>query len=96
MPTKNVIFAIVTPLVLMAIIAVLVVSVGETLLAVHHWAEHAYHVGDYATAEENKYWGEIAALPAVGVALGLATVFLLGGIVASMIAPQPKSSSRSH
>jgi len=90
MPRQNVIFAIVTPLVLMAIIAVFVISIGETLLATHEWAHHYYHV------EEHPEMREIAALPSVGVALGLASLFLIGGIVASMLAPQPKSSSSSH
>lgn len=96
MPRRNVIFLIVTPLVLMAIIAVVVVSVGEALLAMHHWAHHAYHIGDYPTPEENRYWREIAALYPVSIALGLSTLFLVGGVVASMIAPQPKASTSGH
>jgi hypothetical protein len=96
MPRQNIIFAIIAPLVLAAIIAVIVVSIGETLLTVHEVAAEAYHVGDYATAEENRYWGEIAALPSVFVALGIASLFLIGGAVASRLAPQPKShESRS-
>ena len=90
MSRQNVIFAIVTPLILMAIIAVIVISVGETLLAVHHWAGVAFHVEEFP---ENR---EIAALYPVGVALGLATLFLIGGVVASALAPQQKSSSSSH
>jgi len=90
MPRQNIIFAILTPLVLMAIIAVVVVGIGETLLTVHELAAEAYHVGDYATEEQNRYWGEIAALPSVFVALGIATLFLIGGAVASRLAPQPK------
>ncbi len=82
MPRQNIVFAIVTPLILMAIIAVIVVVVGEVLLATHHWSHHYYHVEDHPELRE------IAALPAVGVALGIATVFLLGGIVASRLAPQ--------
>ena len=35
MPRQNIVFAIVTPLILMAIIAVIVIGIGETLLAVH-------------------------------------------------------------
>ena len=88
MPRQNIVFAIIAPLVLMAIIALVVVSIGETLLAIHHWAEHTYHVGAYATEEENKQARELAALPSVFVALGIATVFLIGGAVASRLAPQ--------
>ena len=89
MPRQNIIFAIVAPLILMAIIAAIVISIGETLLAVHHWAEHYYHVGAYATPEENRYVRELAALPSVFVALGIATLFLIGGAVASRLAPRP-------
>ena len=77
MPRQNIIFTIVAPLVLMAIIAALVIGIGEVLLTTHAWSEHLYHVGDYASAEENRYWGEISALYPVAVALGLATVFLV-------------------
>jgi hypothetical protein len=90
MPRQNIVFAIVAPLILMAIIAVIVVGIGETLLAVHHWAEHYYHVGSYPTAEENRFYRELAALPSVFVALGIATLFLIGGAVASRLAPQPE------
>ena len=90
MSRQNVIFTIVTPLILMAIIAVIVISIGETLLAAHEWAHHYYHVEDHPEMRE------IAALPAVGIALGLSTLFLVGGIVASMMAPQPKASTSSH
>lgn len=96
MPRKNVIFVIVTPLVLIAIISVLVVGVGEVLLTAHEWAHHYYHVGEHPSPELNRYWREIAALLPVQIALGLALVFLLGGIVASKIAPQPQSSTSAH
>ena len=89
MPRQNILFVILTPLVLMAFIAVIVVVIGETLLATHHWAEHYYHVTDYAPGTpERRYWREIAALPAVGVAMGISTLFLVGGMVASKLAPQ--------
>jgi len=88
------VFAVVAPLVLMAIIALFVVVIGEALLAIHDWAHHLYHVGDYPTAQENRYWREIAALYPTMVALGVATVFLLGGIVASALAP--KHQQQSH
>jgi hypothetical protein len=96
MPRSNLIFAIFTPLVLMVIIAAIVVVVGETLLAMHHWAHHAYHVGEYPTAAENRYWREIAALYPVSIALGISALALVGGIIASAIAPQPKSSGSTH
>ena len=89
MPRQNIVFAIVAPLILMAIIAVIVISIGETLLAVHHWAEHYYHVGEYPTPEANRQARELAALPSVFVALGIATLFLIGGAVASRLAPRP-------
>lgn len=89
MPRQNIVFMIVAPLVLMAIIAAIVVSIGETLLAVHEWAHHLYHVGDYPTPAENRYWREIANLYPVLVALAIATVCLIGGAVASRLAPQP-------
>jgi hypothetical protein len=90
MPRQNIIFAIVTPLVLMAIIAAIVVTIGETLLMTHEIANETYFVGSHATAEENRYWREIAALYPVVVALAIATVFLIGGAIASRLAPQPK------
>ena len=88
MPRQNIVFAVVAPLVLMAIIAVFVVIIGETLLATHEWAHHYYFVGDHPTVEENRHWREIAALLPVQVAMGLSTLFLVGGIVASRLAPQ--------
>jgi len=90
MPRQNIIFSIVAPVVLLLIIAVIVVSIGETLLTVHELALEAYHVGDYASEEQNKYWEEIAALYPVAVALSIATLFLIGGAVASRLAPQPE------
>jgi hypothetical protein len=90
MPRQNIIFAIVTPLILMAIIAVIVIGIGETLLGVNEWAKELYHVGAYSTPEENHQWGEIAALYPVVVALSIATIFLIGGAVVSRLAPQPK------
>jgi hypothetical protein len=85
MPRQNIVFAIVTPLILMAIIAVIVVSIGETLLATHHWAHHFYHVDDHPEMRE------VAAFPSVFIALGVATLFLIGGTVASRLAPQQKT-----
>ena len=91
MPRQNIIFSILAPVVLMAIIAIIVVGIGETLLTVHEAANETYHVGAFATDEENKYWGEIASLYPVFTALGIATVFLIGGAVASMLAPQRRN-----
>jgi len=88
MPRQNIIFSIVAPLVLMVIIAAIVVTIGETLLTVHEAANEAYHVGAYPTAEENHHWAEIATLYPVFVALSIATVFLIGGAVASRLMPQ--------
>lgn len=96
MPRQNVIFAIAAPLILMAIIAVIVIGIGETLLAVHDWAHHLYHVGEYPTPEENRQARELAALPSVAVALAVATLFLIGGIVASRLAPQPTHHEVTH
>lgn len=90
MPRQNVIFAIVAPLLLMAVIAVIVIGIGETLLAVHEWATERYHVGAYPTAEENRQARELAALPSVAVALAISSAFLIGGAVASRLAPQPR------
>ena len=89
MPRQNIIFAIVAPLILMAIIAIIVISIGETLLAVHHWAEMFFLVGWYPSEEANRIARELAALPSVAVALAIATLFLIGGAIASRLAPQP-------
>lgn len=88
MPRQNVVFSIVAPLVLMVIIAAIVITIGETLLTVHHAANEAYHVGAYASEAENREWGEIAALYPVAVAMAIATLILIGGSVASRLAPQ--------
>lgn len=88
MPRQNLLFAIIAPLIVMAIIAAIVTSIGETLLHLHEWAHELYHVGSWPTPEENRHWAEIAALYPVVVALALATVILIGGAVASSMAPQ--------
>ena len=90
MPRQNVVFAIVAPLLLMAIVAAIVIVIGELLLGFHHFGNDFYSVGKYQTAEENRYVGELAALWPVGAALILATAFLIGGAVASRLAPQPE------
>jgi hypothetical protein len=89
MPRQNIVFAIAAPLILMAIVAAIVIVIGEVLLGFHHFGNELYHVGAYPTPEENHYAGELAALWPVGAALVLATVFLVGGAVASRLAPQP-------
>ena len=97
MPRQNIVFAIVAPLALMAIIAVIVIGIGETLLAVHGWAQALYHVEAYpAGSEERRQARELAALPSVAVALAVATLFLIGGIVASRLAPQPSRHDVTH
>jgi hypothetical protein len=90
MPRQNVMFAIIAPLLLMAVVAVLVIVIGEILLGFHHYGNELYHVGAYATEEENHYAGELAALWPVGAAMVFATLFLIGGAVASRMAPQPE------
>ena len=90
MPRQNIVFAIVAPLVLMLIIAAIVISIGETLLAVHAFANQLYHVGAYPTHEENRLVEELAAIYPVVVALIIAALFLIGGAVASRLAPQPE------
>lgn len=87
MPRRNVIFIIVAPIVLMAIIAATVIGIGEILLTVHHWASEMYHVGSWPTAEENRHWKEMAGLYSTFVALAIASVILIGGILASWLAP---------
>src|ERR671938_1657874 len=92
MPLKNIVFAIVAPLIVAAIIAAIVVGIGETLLNMHELGREAYHVGSYATEEENRYWDEQAALYPVGTALAIAMLALLGGSVASAMAPRRRQA----
>jgi hypothetical protein len=96
MPRQNVVFAIVAPLILMVIIAILVVTIGETLLAVHEYANEIYHVPAHITPGEDRTARELAALYPVAVAMAIATLFLIGGSVASRMMPQPPSSSSHH
>jgi hypothetical protein len=93
---KNVVFAVLAPLVLMAIIAVIVVSIGETLLALHELGFEVYHVGSFATEELNHAAAEQAALYPVLCALGIALVILLGGSIATRLAPQLKQQDSHH
>lgn len=90
MLAKNVVFAIVAPLVLMAIIAVIVVSIGETLLAAHEWAHEAYNVAANPEAAEE------ANIVPVAIALCIALLALLGGSIATRLAPQARSQDTHH
>jgi len=93
---KNVVFAAIAPLVLMAIIAVIVVTIGETLLAFHELGMEAYHVGSLATEEANKVAEEQAALYPVACALAIALVILVGGSIATRLAPQVNRTDTHH
>lgn len=96
MNSKNVVFAALAPLGLMAIIAIIVVSIGETLLALHALGFEVYHVGSLATEEANKAAAEQAALFPVACALGIALVILIGGSIATRLAPQLKQTDSHH
>ncbi len=87
---KNVIFSVFAPLVLMAIIAIIVVSIGETLLAAHEWAHEAYNV------DVNREAAEEANLVPVFIALGIALVVLAGASIATRLAPQVKHQDTHH
>jgi len=93
---KNVVFAALAPLVLMAIIAVIVIGIGETLLAFHEIGAEAFHVGSFATEEANHAAAEQGALYPVAVALAIAVVILIGGAIATRIAPQSRSTNGHH
>jgi NADH:ubiquinone oxidoreductase subunit 6 (subunit J) len=93
---KNVVFSIVAPLILMAIIAVIVITIGETLLGVHEWAHEASSIGHWPSEEENKHWEEIANIYPVAVALAIALVILVGGTVATRLAPQVRREDSHH
>jgi hypothetical protein len=96
MPLKNIVFSIVAPLVLAAIMAVIVIGIGEALLHMHEWAHHEYHIGSWPTPEENAHWAEIANLYPVFVALGIAMIALLAGAIASMLAPKHQPLDTHH
>ncbi|MDP8924207.1 MAG: hypothetical protein M3O34_15190 [Chloroflexota bacterium] len=95
MPRQNLIFMIVTPLVLLAVIAVGVIGIGELLLAVGDWAHHAYDV-DHLAGDQRHQAEEIAKLYPVAVALGIGALALIGGSVASRMAGNhaPRGSAR--
>jgi hypothetical protein len=96
MPRQNIVFAILAPLILMVIIAIIVVCIGETLLATHEWANELYHVPAHMEPGEDRTPRELAALYPVAVALAIATLFLIGGSIASRLMPTPPPSSSSH
>ena len=95
MPRQNLVFMIVAPLVVMVFIAIGVIAIGETLLAVGAWAEQALDV-EHLTGEEQRRAEEIAKLYPVGVALAIGSIALLGGSIASRLAgtPAPGESAR--
>lgn len=92
---QNIIFMIVAPFVVMVFIAIGVIAIGETLLAVGAWAHHALDV-DHLAGDEKHRAEEIAKLYPVGVALGIGALALLGGTIASRLAgnPAPRGSAR--
>ena len=96
MPLRNIVFAIVAPLVLAAIIAAIVTGIGETLLTIHEYAHELYHVGAWPSPEENEFWGERANLFPVFTALAIAMLALVGGSVASALAPQRRHQDTHH
>ena len=96
MPRQNLIFMIVAPLVVMAFIAIGVIAIGETLLAVGAWAEQLLDV-EHLTGEEQRRAEEIAKLYPVGVALLIGALALLGGSIASRLAgPSAAPDSARH
>lgn len=95
MPRQNLVFMIVAPLVIMALMAIGVIAIGETLLAVGAWAAQALEV-EHLTGAEQRRAEEIAKLYPVGVALVIGALALLGGTIASRLAgtPTPHGSAR--
>jgi len=67
-----------------------VIGIGETLLGAHEWAHEAYHV------EANPAAAEEANLVPVFIALGIAVVVLLGGSIATRLAPQVRHQDTHH
>ncbi len=81
---------LVAPLVLIAIIGTVIWTIGDSLLWIHYLAQEAYSVGFWPTDEENAYYTELASFWPVGFALFLSLVFLVGGAIASRLAPQQR------
>jgi|1185.fasta_scaffold1495230_1 NADH:ubiquinone oxidoreductase subunit 6 (subunit J) len=96
MPLRNIVFAIVAPLVLAAIIAAIVIGIGETLLHLHEYGNEVYHVGSWPTQEENEFWKERATLFPVFTALAIAMLALVGGTIASALAPHRPPQDTHH
>ncbi len=90
MSLRNLVFAALTPLVLMIVIAVVVAGFGSLLLAVRYAADDLAHHGQMSE--------EAAALIPVAIATVVAGLFLLGGAIASRKAPRvaQEEASRPH
>jgi hypothetical protein len=95
MHRANLIFMIAAPVLCAIAVLLGVVVIGETLLATLHWAEHELHVEAY-TGEAHKQALAQAKLYPVGVALAMGALALLGGMIASRLAPQRPSGSGAH
>ncbi len=80
MSLRNLVFAALTPLVLIAVIAAVVAGFGSILLGVRYAADDLAHHGQMAE--------ETARLIPVAIATVVATLFLIGGAVASRKAPR--------
>lgn len=85
MSWQNVVFIIVTPLVLTALIAIGVVGMGSLLLVVHELALETYHLDR-----------ETASLGPVAIALGAATLVLVVAAILARGGPSRRSSSHSR
>ena len=90
MRIRNLVFAALTPIVLIALIAAVVSGFGSLLLAVRYMADDMAHHGQMTE--------EVARLYPVGIAVAVATVFLIGGMIASRMAPQvaPHDDAHAH
>jgi hypothetical protein len=96
MLVKNIVFAIFAPLILAAIIAAIVIGIGETLLHAHEYAHELYHIGSWPSEAENEHWEEIANLYPVITALVIAMLVLIGGSIATMLAPHRPRQDTHH
>ena len=90
MRLRNLVFAALTPLLLIALIAAAVSGFGLILLAVRYAADDMAHHGQFTE--------DVARLFPVAIALVVATIFLLGGMIASRKAPQvtPRDADGHH
>jgi hypothetical protein len=95
MHRANLIFMIAAPVLCAIAVLLGVVVVGQVLLATLHWAEHAYHVEAY-TGEAKKQVLAQAKLYPVAVALAFGALALVGGAVASRLAPQRPTHDGAH